>query len=248
VARSLLGAFVSGVRGVLSAQLFISVLAVALAGWTLAVTNQLIRERDLLRERVIQLESSMAERGMVVPPTQTVVTSAQGDAALYPGEVGAAALSARAPVALDSGDAASAQGDDGQRDLGQVIGDLFAPPPPMRVVVLHVRADADAERASAVAAELSRAGDVHVVIDVMPAHDARQSGYSYFDGRQSRAAADLVTRFHDVARSAGVAPWSAQLRGTALPAQGEYTADRLDLVLPPLPAPATVEGAPAAPG
>jgi hypothetical protein len=47
-----------------------------------------------------------------------------------------------------------------------------------------------------------------------------------------------VTQFHDVARRNQLTPWSSQLRGVALPAEGEYTADRLDLVLPPLPEPA----------
>jgi hypothetical protein len=246
MARSLLGAFVSGARSILSTQLFISVGAVALAGWTLAVTNQVLRERDLLRERVIQLEAAIAERGIVVPATQTVVAAPAPNAAtLYPGEVGANALRADAPVS----DVAQASSQvEKQRDLSQVIGALFAPAPPMRVVVLHVRGDSDAGPARAIAGALSDAANVHVVIDVMGAGEGRQTGYSYFDGRQSRAAADLVTQFHDIARNNGVASWSAQLRGTALPAQGEYTADRLDLVLPPLPPPPTpVEPAAVAP-
>lgn len=244
MAQSLIGAFVSGARGLLSAQLFISVVAVGLAGWTLAITNQLIRERDLLQERVIQLEAAMAERGMVVPPTQTVRTPAPDIASLYPGEVGATALSAPADGVRH--DAAATPSSAAQGDFRQVIGSLFAPAPPLRVVVLHVRDAADVEPARAIASELSNAGGLHVVIDVMPARDGRQSGYSYFDGRQNRAAADLVTNFHDLARAAGLAPWSAQLRGTALPARGEYTAERLDLVLPPLPpAPATSAIAPA---
>lgn len=244
MAQSLIGAFVSGARGLLTTQLFISVAAVGLAGWTLAITNQLIRERDLLQERVIQLEAAMAERGMVVPPTQTVVRAPAPDiAALYPGEVGATALSAPAGPEANTAPEPSAAA---QRDLRQMIGGLFSPAPPLRVVVLHVRDAADTEPARAIAAELSNLADLHVVIDVMPARDGRQSGYSYFDGRQNRAAADLVTDFHDIARAKGLAPWSAQLRGTALPAQGEYTADRLDLLLPPLPpAPATSAIAPA---
>jgi hypothetical protein len=247
MARSLLGAFVNGARSILSTQLFISVGAVALAGWTLAVTNQLLRERDLLRERVIQLEASMAERGIVVPATQTVVDApTPAIATLYPGAVGATALSAEAPVLVDAG-AAEASAPP-QRDLGQVLSGLFAPAPPMRVLVMHVRAVNDAAPARAIATELSLAGNVHVVIDVMGARDSRQTGYTYFDGRQSRAAADLVTQFHDIARNNGVASWSAQHRGMALPAQGEYTADRLDLVLPALPPPPTpVEPAAVAP-
>ena len=237
MARSLLGAFVSGARGMLSAQLFVSIGAVALAGWTLAVTNQVIRERDLLQERVIQLEASMADRGIVVPATQTVVDApATGDGALYPGEVGQTALTLPATTDTSSADA-SAQSADAQRDIGRVIGELFAPAPPMRVVVLHVRAQEDAESARRIAAELTRTAKVHVVIDVMPAREGRQSGFAYFDGRQNRAAAALVTQFHDIARRDNIAPWSAQLRGVALPAQGEYTPDRLDIVLPALPPP-----------
>lgn len=242
MAQSLIGAFVSGARGLLTTQLFISVAAVGLAGWTLAVTNQLIRERALLQERVIQLEAAMAERGMVVPPTQTVRAPGPDIATLYPGEVGATALSAPAGLEANTAPEPSAAA---QRDLRQMIGGLFSPAPPLRVVVLHVRDAADAEPARTIAAELSDFADLQVVIDVMPARDGRQSGYSYFDGRQNRAAADLVTDFHDIARVQGLAPWSAQLRGTALPAQGEYTADRLDLVLPPLPpTPATSAIAP----
>jgi hypothetical protein len=238
MARSLIGAFVSGARGLLSAQLFISVAAVGLAGWTLAITNQLIRERDLLRERVIQLEASMAERGIVVPATQTVVSTPTQPAPLYPGAIGALARAAiDGPVEATEAQAQAAPTNQDGRDLRRVIGELFAPPPPMRIVVIHARAPADTNAARAIAVQLGKDADVHVVIALMPARDGRPSGYTYFDGRQSRAAADLVTQFHDIARGQGVAPWSAQLRGAALPAQGEYTADRVDLVLPQLPAP-----------
>ena len=71
----------------------------------------------------------------------------------------------------------------------------------------------------------------------MPPRDPREAGYAYFDGRQSAAAAALVGQFNDAARQRQIAPWSAQLRGTALPSQGEYSADRVDLLLPALPAP-----------
>jgi hypothetical protein len=103
--------------------------------------------------------------------------------------------------------------------------------------VLHVRSSEDARAASRIARALQANDDLRVLIDVMPAGDPRQSGYAYFDGRQSRAAADVVARFHEGARAMQIAQWSAQLRGTALPAQGEYGADRLDIVLPPLPPP-----------
>jgi hypothetical protein len=102
--------------------------------------------------------------------------------------------------------------------------------------VLHVRADADFATAEKIARAL-QSNEVRALINVMSASDQRPSGYAYFDGRQSRAAADVVARFHDLARQQQVAQWSAQLRGTALPARDEYTADRLDIVLPPLPPP-----------
>lgn len=224
MARSLLGAFVSGARTLLSVQLLLSVIAIALVGWTLGVTSGVIRERDLLRERVVQLESTMAERGMVVPPTQTVVNAPTTDpTAPYPDEVGAA-------IAENAAEADSA-------GFGQIITGLFAPPPPMRVVVLHVRNEMDAQQARALAQTLATDSGLSVIVDVMAQGDGRLSGYTYFDGRQNRAAADLITAFLDTARNAGIAPWSAQLRGAALPAQGEFTADRLDLVLPPLPPP-----------
>lgn len=92
-------------------------------------------------------------------------------------------------------------------------------------------------QAQRVGEELRRSANVHVVVDVLTPRDPAQSGYVYFDGRQNRPTAELVTQFHDIARRNGVAPWSAQLRGAALPAQGEYTPDRLDIVLPPLPPP-----------
>lgn len=165
----------------------------------------------------------MAERGMVVPPTQTVVSAPATDTAPYPDELGAA-------IAGDSAESDSA-------GFGQIITGLFAPAPPMRVVVLHVRNEVDAQQARVLAQTLASDSGLSVVVHVMAQGDGRLSGYTYFDGRQNRAAADLITAFLDTARNAGIAPWSAQLRGAALPARGEFTADRLDIVLPPLPPP-----------
>ena len=253
---SLLRSFVSGTRQIITAQLFISIGAIALAGWTLGVTNELIRERDRLRERVIQLEQTMGGSGIVVPDTPAVVEepTTVPDASAYPGEIGLT----DAPVAgdatkpeidvitrappesgLDQATAPVAPPQAAeQRDFGAMIGSLFAPPPPIGVVVLHIRAESDTIHAQRIARELQQSANVRVVIDVMAPRDQRQSGYAYFDGRQSRASAALVTQFHDIARRQEIAPWSAQLRGIALPAQGEYTPDRLDIVLPPLPEPA----------
>lgn len=238
--RSAIGAFVSGARGMLSAQLFASIAAIALAGWTLTVTNEVIRERDRARERIIQLETAMAERGVVVPPASPVVTARAGAATAYPGAIGALA---NAPAGADdaipvetSVETPEQEQARNRLDFAQVF-DLFAPAPPMRLVVLHVRSAADAAYAQQIGAELRRDANVAVIVDIVSSGEGRQSGYAYFDGRQNRATADLVTQFHEIARLAGIAPWSAQLRGVALPAQGEYTADRLDITLPPLPPP-----------
>lgn len=263
MARPVLRAFVSGTRQLLMAQLFVAILAVALAGWTLAVTTTVIRDRDRLRDRVIQLEQAMASGGMVVPATPVLVDQpvAAGDTNAYPGEVGlgrngaltgrtavevtierANTTQARAPAAHDAG-----------ANFSRVLTGLFAPPPPLHVAVLHVRSQADAETARQIAIDFIRATRVRVIIDVMAPRDPHEAGYAYFDGRQSAAAATLVGQFNDAARQREVASWSAQLRGTALPAQGEYSSDRVDLVLPALPPPpppppiVTPEPAPAAP-
>lgn len=251
MANSPLHAFISGTRAMLAAQLVVCVGAVALSGWTLGVTNQLIRERDRLQERVIQLEETIASRGDIPPaPTAVVEPVTTGADVVYPGSIesavaptaeGPAAADGAAPPAPAQTPAEAAP----QRDLGSIVTGLFGPAPPLRTVVLHVRSSEDAGAASQIARALQGDGGLRVLIDVMPAGDPRQSGYAYFDGRQSRAAADVVARFHESARAMQIAQWSAQLRGTALPAQGEYSADRLDIVLPPLPPPpAPAEPAP----
>jgi len=218
VPRTLLSAFVTGARQVLAAQLFVSVAAVGLAGWTFSVTNELIRERGRLRERVIQLEGELGARGIVVPPT--VVVDEPPTRTAYPGEVGLAKTAAEQTQEFDP---------------RQLLSHVFAPAPPMRAVVLHVRNERDAQAARRLGEELSRTGNVRVLVNVMSARDPRPTGYAYYDGRQSRAAASIVARFNDIAREREVAAWSAQLRGVALPAAGEYTADRTDIVLPQLP-------------
>lgn len=244
MARSILGSFVSGTRQVLAAQLFISVAAVGLAGWTLGVTNDLIRERDRLKERVLQLEETLAGSDIVVPETAEVVDPPRAEDAYPPSvtlpETGTPAAPAPQPEtpapAQPVDDKAPAAPPERTFNPGQILGELFAPAPAMRTIVLHARTDADARVAQRLANELTQTTNMRVAVDVMPPRDPRESGYAYFDGRQSRAASALMQRFHDIARRNEVAAWSAQLRGVALPAQGEYTADRLDVVLPPLPA------------
>jgi hypothetical protein len=244
VARSLLQSLVTGTRQILTAQLIVAVAAIALAGWTLGVTSELIRERDRLRERVIQLEETMGSSGVVVPetPASVVDTPTYAPASsTYPPDISNAVEvapeeSARAEVDETSATAALQDEDQASSpDLGGLFESLFSPAPPMRLVVLHVRGEADRGIALGIASELQTQGDVRVVINQLQPRDPRASGYTYFDGRQGRRAAALVTQFHDLAREKQVAAWSAQLRGVALPAQGEYGADRLDIVLPALP-------------
>lgn len=231
MARSVTGAFVRSVRSVLSVQLFLSIGAIAIAAWTLGITNELIRERDRLQARVIQLEEAIVAEGRTTPPPPAVVEAPAGEGE-YPPSIARAAYVSAAPT--DSSIASDAS--EANSDLG-VIGSLFAPPPPLATVVLHVRNAEDEAAAQALGTELAQTSDVRVAVSVMTARDIRRSGYAYYDGRQNRAAADLMTQFHDSARRAGLAPWSAQLRGMALPSEGEYGADRLDVVLPALPPP-----------
>ncbi|HET9231020.1 MAG TPA: hypothetical protein VFO00_07010 [Vitreimonas sp.] len=231
MAPSLLRTLVSGTRQMLAAQLFVSVLAVALVGWTLVVTNEVIRERDRLRERVVLLEEELAARGIVAPSGPSVVSSPGSRG--YPNEVGPALRQA------GSGAEAAAQSN---FDPREILDDIFAPAPPLRILVLHARNEADGETAQRLGAELGDA-ELGVIVNVMPPREPQQSGYVYYDGRQSRAAAALVARFNDAARRAELAQWSAQPRALALPAEGEFTAERVDIVLPPLPeAPASGAG------
>ena len=232
MAKSLLSTFVTSTRALLVAQLIACVGAIGLAGWTLGVTNQVLRERNRLQERVIQLEEAMASSGVIPPPPTAVVAAPTQSDAAYPGSI----ANAREPSTTADSTDITAAAESGGQNIGAVITSLFGPAPPLRTVVLHVRAESDFEKKKKIARELQR-DDLHVLINAMTASDQRPSGYAYFDGRQSRAAADIVARFHDLARTQQVAQWSAQLRGTALPARDEYTADRLDIVLPPLPPP-----------
>lgn len=218
MASSQLRALVGGTRQVLAVQLFIAVAAVALAGWTLSITNDVIRERDRLRERVVQLEGELGARGIVVPSAPTVVASVSGDA-VYPPEVG---LEAAPDQAFNP---------------GRLVSDIFARPSNLRTIVLHARGQTDGVAALRLAEALRSEGGASVTVNVINARDGRPAGYAYYDGRQARDAAAMVARFNDAARRAELPQWSAQLRGLALPAQGEFTAERLDIVLPALPAP-----------
>lgn len=258
MAGSLLGSFVSGTRQMLAIQLFVSVGAVALAGWTLTVTNELIQERDQLRDRVIQLEQTMAQNNIVPPEARPVIEDAPSSEGPYPPEAVLPEDGELPEDQLPNGDAPLPQDPiepggtetpgqtvepGGQTaepqtptfDPGAVI-DIFRRPPPLRTVVLHVRTREEYALARRIAADLTESsrGELRVPVVITRAGEAHQPGYAYFDGRQSRPAAAMVARFNDVARQYQIAQWSAQLRGRALPAQGEYTADRVDIVLPAL--------------
>jgi hypothetical protein len=246
MAKSVLSSFVSGTRQVLFVQLFISVGAIGLAGWTLAVTNDLIRERDSLNERVIQLEEELARNDIVPPPTAlTPETTAPPQDAYPPSSPEPTPLDETGkPVEEPTPPTEPNPGQRGEVDVQRPTqaedrafnpATIFAAAPPLRTVVLHVRAQEDAPMAQRIAREMMAAGDVRVGVDVMPPRDPRDSGYAYFDGRQNRAASLIAQTFNDSARRYEVAPWAVQLRGVALPAQGEYTPDRMDIVLPPLP-------------
>lgn len=215
----LLRALVGGTRQMLAVQLFTSVVVIALAAWSLAITNQIIRERDRLRERVVQLEEELGARGIVVPATPAVVSTQTPRRDVYPAEVG---LEATAPEQVF--------------DPGRIVGDFFAPAPDLHTLVIHARNEADGEQARQLAESIERESALQVLVNVLAPRDPRASGYAYYDGRHSRAAAAAVAQFNDSARRAAIPQWSAQLRGTALPEQGEFSAGRLDIVLPSLPA------------
>lgn len=221
--KPLLQSLIGGVRRILALQVLLSIFVVALATWTLAVTIGVMRERDRLNDRVIQLGEALASRNIVVPPPQPIVEAAPA----YPPEI------ETAPAASSTGFNASA-----------AITDLFAPPPPLARVVFHARSESDAESARGLV-ELLGTQPFEVSVHLLPAGADRASGYYYFDGRQSAPAAQIVARFNDAARGRELAQWSAQLRGTAMPARGEFSVDRLDIVLPQLPLPPPPNPAPA---
>lgn len=232
MARPLLRDFILGARQVVALQLVIAVIAVALSGWTLAVTADLMRERERLRTRVAQLEEALVTHDIVVPSTVTVTEAI----------VAPRARLAYPPSAPEAGPPAETADAEAQSSFnpGQIIGDLIAPAPPARVVVLHARGEASARIAEPLARALESESGVRVIVAAMGQNDRRAPSYAYYTGRQSGAASALVQRFTDIARRESVAPWSAQLRGTALPAQGEYAPDRIDIVLPML-SPAQIE-------
>lgn len=215
--RSLLRSLVNGARRILVLQVLLSVIAIALTGWTIETVSNALSERARLVDRVIQLEETLAKNDIVAPPPAPVLIEAEP---AY-------------PPAFQGAPAASASRFDPRR----AIADLFSPPPPISVVVVHVRSDDDLMRAQRLVAGVDAAAMKQASVLLMPPGDVRTPGYFYFDGRQSAAAAALIADFNDAARRAGLAPWSAQLRGVALPARGEFAAERLDVILPALPPP-----------
>lgn len=216
--RSLLKSLVNGTRRILLLQVLLSVVAIALTGWTIETVSNALSERARLVDRVIQLEEALASNDIVVPQPAPVLIEAEPS---Y-------------PPALEGAATPSAQS---RFDPRRAIADLFSPPPPLTIVVMHVRGDNDLARAQRLVAEADSAALKQASVLLMPPGDVRMPGYFYFDGRQSAAAASLIADFNDAARRAELAPWSAQLRGVALPARGEFAAERLDVILPALPPP-----------
>lgn len=210
--RSLLQTLLGNARRALVLQVLLSLFAIALAGWTLSVTAGLLRERAKANDRILQLEETLASNNIVPPPARARVDARPG----YPPSVAAGGENHAA---------------------GQSIADLFAPPPPLRLLVVHVREPQDLASAAAIAKAVTDAAGMPSASVALMARDPRPPGYYYFDGRQSAAAAELAARFNNAAGETGLAPWSARLRATALPSSGEYAANRVDIVLPALPPP-----------
>ena len=202
MADGLLQRFVRGVRQVVALQLIIALFAVALAGWTLGVTGELMRERESLRARVAQLEETLVSNDVVVPSAANVLeTPMQRARNAYP---------PAAPAGAELGVVAESEA-----SALRIISDLFTPAPAMAVVIVHVRNDAEARIAAPIAELFAQQSSLRVLISIMPPRDPRGPGYFYFDGRQSGAAAALMQSFHDIARGAEVAPWSAQVLAQA---------------------------------
>lgn len=206
---SLLQAMLGSARRALALQVLLSVFAIALAAWTLSVTAGLLRERAKANDRIVQLEETLASNNIVPPPPRARVEARPG----YPPSVAGGEIGGG----------------------GQSIADLFAPPPPLRRLVVHVREQEDLASAAAIAKAVTDAVGMPSASVALMARDPRPPGYYYFDGRQSAAAAELAARFNDAAGDTGLAPWSARLRATALPSSGEYASNRVDIVLPALP-------------
>jgi hypothetical protein len=118
-------------------------------------------------------------------------------------------------------------------DPSAIISALL-PPPKLHLVVLHVHSDAERAIAERVVREMGDSG-LQVTIDVLPRTDTHPPAYAYFDARQSRPAQEIAQRIQLAARRAEISAWTASLSGFSLPASAEYTVDRVDFVLPPLP-------------
>lgn len=250
MARSVFKSFVGGVRGMLSLQLFLTASAAGVAGYTMLVTTDAMRERDALLERVTTLEAEI-ERITGAPPAQDLrPLDIMPEVPLDP--VDEAPLeeptpqpapetptetpdepTGRDPIEPRPDPVTPPRAETPALDLGQVLRDALTQAPPLRTLVLHVRSQNDHAAAQRIVRELA-GSDLNVTIDVMPPRDPRNSGFAYFDARQARPATAMARRVQDIAQRNQFTAWAATLRGVSLPASGEYTADRLDIVLPPL--------------
>ncbi|MEJ0061447.1 MAG: hypothetical protein WDM79_18635 [Terricaulis sp.] len=184
MARSLLQSFVSGTRQMLTLQLFVGVAAVALAGWTMGVTNDLIRERDALKARVGQLETEMGIQGVEVPaPIAPVETT----------EV----TPAEEPVVTE--------------ETATTTEPTQTPTVPgFRTLLLHIRSEDDRPSAQLLARALSNTG---LAITIDAGSWRQRSGYSFHDQGQSEQAASLYASVRSAAAELKLEAWSGDLPG-----------------------------------
>jgi hypothetical protein len=257
MARSVFKSFVGGVRGMLSLQLFLTISAAGVAGYTMLVTTDAMRERDTLLERVTSLEAEI-ERITGAPPAEDLrPLDIMPEVPLEPVEEPPPVENETPQQPVPETPAPTPNDPTGRDpieprpnpqpdpvppppraetptlDLGQVLRDDRTQAPPLRTMVLHVRSQNDHAAAARIVRELS-GSNIEISIDVMPARDPRNSGFAYFDSRQARAATAMARRVQTIAQQNQFTAWATTLRGVSLPASGEYTPDRLDIVLPPL--------------
>ena len=250
MAKSTLQAFVSATRQMLTLQLFIGVAAVGLAGWTASVTTQLIRERNALSARVLQLEAELNKAGVEAPPP---MVTGRADAAPTPTleappmpaetttQPAPAQPSSETPTTTETTQPGkpprtetTTTATTAPFDPGSFIRNVL-PPPALSLVVLHVRAEGDRAAAERIARDLASTG-AQVSVEVSSPRDTHAPAYAYFDPRQANAAAAIAAQLRAAARHAEIAAWTADLPGTALASSERYSANRVDFLLPALPA------------
>lgn len=216
MAASTLQSFVNGMRQMLTLQLFVGVAAVALAGWTAAVTNEVIRERDALKGRVAQLETEIGILGGEIPdPIEAI-------------EVEEAPPVEEAANTEDSADDVVVT-EETTRD--EVTPSPVVDTPAFQSVVLHIFTDLDRDEAEGIARDLDGLG-LKTSIELVPRNVVRRAFYSYSRREQQQAAGNLHQRIRDIARRRQIAAWNIDMRATL---NADAPADQFDIWLPTLP-------------